>query len=213
MENKTIKNLIILGIIIFSFALADNAYAVNYAFSNDPVVRYNPNNSYYNNYNELYGYRYNPVNNHYPYYSQNYPQYSYYQQSVYNPPVTVVKPNTPVVNNYYYQTAPATVAKTTTTTKTNTDTSNTSTNKNTTTSDTDGVYNNSLGASAYNGSSQANGNGLTALSLRGSGGFMPSSIWQWLLVIILILTIIIISRMFVRKPSPADHDSHVAHAH
>ena len=57
------------------------------------------------------------------------------------------------------------------------------------------------------------GNDLTALSFRGSGGFMPSSIWQWLLVIILILVIIILSRTLVKKPSPSDHDTHAVHAH
>ena len=56
------------------------------------------------------------------------------------------------------------------------------------------------------------GNSLTALTFRGSGGFMPSSIWQWLLVIILILVIIILSRTLVKKPSPGDHDTHASHA-
>ena len=44
-------------------------------------------------------------------------------------------------------------------------------------------------------------NGLAALSLNGSGGFMPSSVWQWLLVVFLILIVIIIARMF-KKPQP-----------
>ncbi len=43
-----------------------------------------------------------------------------------------------------------------------------------------------------------NNNGLTALSLAGSGSFMPSSIWQWFLVILFILAIIIIVRMLTR---------------
>ena len=46
-----------------------------------------------------------------------------------------------------------------------------------------------------------NTNNLSALSLNGSGGFMPSSVWQWLAVIFLILVIIIIARMF-NKPEP-----------
>ncbi len=44
-----------------------------------------------------------------------------------------------------------------------------------------------------------NTSNLSALSLNGSGGFMPSSIWQWLAVIFLILVVIIIARMF-KKP-------------
>jgi hypothetical protein len=53
-----------------------------------------------------------------------------------------------------------------------------------------------------------NSNDLTALSLRGSGGFMPSSIWQWILLVILILIIIIVGRMFVHKPDPSDPAHH-----
>ncbi|MFA4853677.1 MAG: hypothetical protein WC599_14270 [Bacteroidales bacterium] len=197
MENKIIKNLIILGVIIFSFALTNgvSAYAT-YAFSNDPVIyHYNPYNynQGYSQYDYYLQYGYVPVyqyNNSYynPYnYNQGYPQYSYYQQSGYVPDNNSnIEPKTSIVNNYY-QTVPATIAKTsaTTTAKTTTDTSNTSTN---------------------------NTNGLTALSLRGSGGFMPSSIWQWIFVIILILVIIIISRIFIRKQTVVQ-ESHTSHAH
>ncbi len=52
---------------------------------------------------------------------------------------------------------------------------------------------------------------LTALSIRGSGGFMPSSIWQWLLVIFLILVIIIIARMLTRPTH--HHEVHTVTAH
>jgi hypothetical protein len=55
-----------------------------------------------------------------------------------------------------------------------------------------------------------NGNDLTALSLKGSGGFMPSSIWQWFLVILLILAIIILARILSR---PAHHEVHGVTAH
>lgn len=96
-----------------------------------------------------------------------------------------------VINNYYYQTAPATT--TTKTTPATTDTVS---------KDTSDPINN-LGASALNSVKTAK-----ALSVKGDGGFMPSSIWQWILVVILILAIIIIARMFVHKPDPADHDAH-----
>jgi hypothetical protein len=50
-------------------------------------------------------------------------------------------------------------------------------------------------------------NELTALSFQGNGGFLPSSFWQWLAVVALILVIIIIFRSF-KKP-----EQHHAPAH
>jgi len=44
-----------------------------------------------------------------------------------------------------------------------------------------------LTASAYTG--------ITALSLKGSGDFMPSSIWQWILTFILVLVVVILGRV------------------
>lgn len=196
MENKITKKLIItLGAIVFSFALVNSvsAYSSYYASSTDPV-----------------GYQLDPV-----YYYQQpivtnpiYPPYTntYYQQPIVITPTTTSKPTTSVVNNYYYQTAPATKTSTTNT-STNT-TSGTPTYIPTTNTSTTSANTSNLGASAY----QAYGNGISALSLRGSGGFMPSSIWQWMFVVILILVIIILARMFVRKPDPADHDVHIHNA-
>jgi hypothetical protein len=204
MENKIAKKLIVLGAIIFSLTIAHNAFAyVNYpASSTDPVFyQYgsnvnvgNRNYSQYTYYQQS-GYNMNPIM------IPTYPpvQSGFYQQAVYSNNVATdtvaTKPN--VVNNYYYQGGPSTTAKTNTTSTTNT------------TSDTSGVSNgtnNGLGASAY-------GNGITALSLRGSGGFMPSSIWQWILVVILILIIIIIARILVKKPTVELQEAHTAHAH
>ncbi len=53
-------------------------------------------------------------------------------------------------------------------------------------------------------------NGLTALSVAGSGGFMPSSIWQWFLVVLLILAIIILARILSRSDH---HEIHTVTAH
>jgi hypothetical protein len=101
-------------------------------------------------------------------------------------------PTPTVINNYYYyQTPPTTKTNATTTTSDNSSDKTAS----------DPI--NNLGASALNSLKTA-----PALSMNGSGGFMPSSIWQWILVVILILTIIIIGRMFVHKPDPAEHDAH-----
>jgi hypothetical protein len=202
MENTISKKLIVLGIIIFSLAVANNAHAMTYAFSNSPVTRFYSNSAaeyagqgytQYSYYQQS-GVGYNqpqmmPINNPYV-------QYSYYQQSGYNGSNNSnTKQPTTVVNNYY-QGAPAT---TKTTNVSDTDTKNTS--------NTDGTNNGSnLGASAY-------GNGITALSFRGSGGFFPSSVWQWLLVIVLILIIIIIGRILTKKPTVEAQEAHIAHAH
>jgi len=242
------KNLIVLGAILFSFALTNSVSAYyagyesssyvsgyrdnrQYNYSNDPYY-YNQNN-YQRGYYEQYGYneyrpvsqtnsanpiiiQVNPVNSANPNYLSNYQlsnsysptPYSYYQPTYAvaspQPVVTTTKPTTSTVNNYYYQKEPATVAKTNTTTTTNTDTSNTTTANTSRVNYSDSAYNNGLGASAYNG--------ITALSFRGSGSFLPSSIWQWMLVVVLILAIIIISRMLIRKPVVVQ-ENHPAHTH
>ena len=175
--------IITFGAIVFSFALTNNVFA----------------------YRDYYAYSTDPVGYDYQNYDYNtnyhnpiYPPYTY-QQPVVSTTTTTAKPTTSVVNNYYYQTPTTEKVSTTNTTKTST--------KNSTNSD------NGLSDQAYNSYGQLTGNGITALSLKGSGGFMPSSIWQWIVVVILILIIIIIARMFVHKPTPGDHDSHTAPAH
>lgn len=185
MENKITKILIVvLGVIIFSYAFANSvsaAYNPIYAFSNNPVTYHDNSaveyagNGYYN---------YNPQ----PYYYQ----YPVAYNTVNPVNTTTAKPTTSVVNNYYYQTAPVKTVTSTPVVEAKTDEVNSQ---------------NNLGASAYD--SQKAGNGITALSLRGSGSFMPSSIWQWIFTVILILVIIIIARTFVHKPTPGEH----SHAH
>ena len=220
MENTITKRFIlVLGIVIFGFAMVKSvsaAYNPIYAFSNNPVsFQSNSSADFYGNG----GYPY-PQNNYQNPQSQYPVPYYYPQQVAYNntAPVaaTTAKPTTSVVNNYYYQTAPATT-KTSTTSTTGTYTypsSSTTSNSNIPQGVVNGVNTgNNLGASAYNPYGQVTDNGIPALSLRGSGGFMPSSIWQWILVIFLILAIIVLARMFVKKPSPSDHDVHVAPAH
>jgi uncharacterized phage infection (PIP) family protein YhgE len=65
---------------------------------------------------------------------------------------------------------------------------------------------------AVNNTTQTDNNGLTALSFKGSGGFMPSSVWQWILVIFLILIVIILARM-ISKPASHNNNHNVAPAH
>ncbi len=154
-----------------------------------------------------------------------------YQQVAY--PTVNNGSTTPVVNNYYYGTSSnssgtSSTAKSTTssTNKTTSITKDVAVKSNT--NDTNNVAGvrertNVLGASAadsygyygdqaycYTGD-YGNGSNLTALSLRGSGGFMPSSVWQWILAVILILAIIIIARMIVKSNPHRDPTSTPIH--
>lgn len=197
MNKKITKSLIVLGIIVFSFVISNSAFA-----------RYNPYDSSYwlepVSYNSIEDYNYSSG-----YYGNQGYQQGYYQQyQSYNTSnnypgttQTTTKPSSSVVNNYYYQSAPT---KTTTTEKVVTNTNTGSNYRDTTNNGGEGYYN-GLGASAagYNIT-----NGVTALSLRGSGSFMPSSIWQWLLVIILILAIIVVSRMIYHRRMVAEEIHH-----
>lgn len=63
---------------------------------------------------------------------------------------------------------------------------------------------------AYNGQQVAvqNGydnNGVTALTVKGSGGFMPTSVFQWFMLILIILAIVIIARMISKTFSNGAH--------
>ena len=233
MENKITKNLIILGAIVFSLAFANYTFAASdssYTYYQQSGYNTNPYynyqgyspSTYYSSYypqstvNSPIPVPTNPINPYNLYSNQVSPQYnSYYQTSGYstnndNSSNTVAKTEPSVVNNYYYQTAPTKVATVTNPVpvpKTTTNTTSTTTNyaNGTDTNAYPYNYSNNLGASAYTGS------GITALTLRGSGSFMPSSIWQWLIVIFLILIIIVISRMFIHKPTP--QEAHTVHTH
>lgn len=230
MKNIAIKNLIIFGAIIFSFALTTgaSAYYNPYDSANwlvSPTVStydYNPGDAYAAQY---YGY-YNPVLAANPYNNNAYSQNGYYQQqTAFTTTPVVEQPKTYVTNNYY-QTVPKTNTVTTTTIPANMYGTPVNTNTYNTNSAIPSGYNNTgysntgsnsaLGASAYNGYnsgySQSTGNGITALSLKGSGSFMPSSIWQWIFVVILILVIIIIARTLTRKPVVVQ-ENHAQHAH
>lgn len=131
----------------------------------------------------------------------------------YNYPMAPAQPTTQYVYGqgpvqYVYVTEPATtkVVKTQTT---NTTTKNVVTN-----SSSNSNYSNSSSSSNSNELrpvvTDNTNNGLTALSLAGSGGFMPSSIWQWILVVLLIFAIIVIARMLSR---PEHHEIHGVSAH
>jgi len=140
----------------------------------------------------------------YDYFDQSYNQpYNQYDQYGYTQPVPTTQyrvvqsqAQRPVVNNYYYQTtgstnkvASSTTTKTVAKTTDKTDTSSSDKSATDNQNDSEDVFN----------SDQSYYNGLTALSFRGDGGFLPSSFWQWLLVIVLILAIVIIVRLINRS--------------
>jgi cobalamin biosynthesis Mg chelatase CobN len=136
-----------------------------------------------------------------------------------------VVPQTVAMNNYNFNTNNG---SSNTNVNPNTNTSNTSTNtktvtKNTTTNTTKvataaRVRNTNTSDSGYVSSDFNNqlkpvvttGNNLTALSVAGSGGFMPSSVFQWFLIILLILAIIIVARMLTRSDH---HEVHTVTSH
>jgi hypothetical protein len=181
MKNKAIKNLIILGTILFSFNFTQEAFAMCSGYSCD----YNSSNRINTNYNNS----------------------SYNRSSGYYS-------DTPTVINNYYSTNGSSSSTTKSTTKNPPLATATSVNTNPSDSSNDkselgilddsNIKNNLLGASAANG--------LTALSINGSRSFMPSSIWQWVLVGILILIIIILVRVLT-NPKKDDIDPHTVAAH
>ena len=116
---------------------------------------------------------------------------------------TTDKYGTTTVNNYY-DTEPSSSTKSSTTSPV----ASITTTKNKTTNSTSAESNSRLETDnntdidgVYGGARDVTGSDLTALSLRGSGGFMPSSIWQWILVVFLILIVIILIRI-ITKPRP-----------
>lgn len=136
-----------------------------------------------------------------------------------------VVPQTVAMNNYNVNTNNGNSnsninpnANTNTNTTTNTVTKNTTTNTNKVTTaarvrNTNVGTDNGYVASDFNSQLKpvvTTGNGLTALSVAGSGGFMPSSVFQWFLIILLILGIIIIARMLTRSDH---HEVHTVTSH
>ena len=176
MKIKTIKNLIILGTIVFSFGIVNNSFA----YSCD---------GYDCDYNSSYGYR--SIDSDYEYNNEDDINYRSIGSSE----------KRTTVNNYYYGSDPYISRSSAIKSSDSSSVKNTnidlSSNDSNTENDNFGlrdgssVDRNLLGASAANG--------LTALSLRGSGGFMPSSIWQWILAGILLLVIIILIRVLINS--------------
>ncbi|MEI6659951.1 MAG: hypothetical protein WCK91_00830 [bacterium] len=90
-------------------------------------------------------------------------------------------------------------------TTSNTNTTNTNTTNKTTTNTKTTYGTNVSSTGSSNLPPIITTDGLTALSLRGSGSFMPSSVWQWLFVIILLLAIIILARLIIKSNAHSTH--------
>jgi hypothetical protein len=190
MIKKTLKNLIIFGAFAFLFISTNNALAYYYNNTWYPDGRYllstsdNPNAPTMDYRNAIYTTNVNP---------------NTYSTNPYNNSNNPTQ--TPIINNYYTTPTPTVVSNTNT--KTVTTPATTQKDNSVNANNTDGTLKPLTDT--------ASSNNLTALSLNGSGGFMPSSIWQWLLVIFLILVIIIIARILGKKPATNSPHSTPAH--
>lgn len=131
-----------------------------------------------------------------PHINSNEPAFTKIPMPYDEPIVAQINPKTFLANN-------STTKKTTTTTTKNTTVSNTKTTNSNTSED-------NLARELKPEMKPINdsNNELTALSFRGSGSFMPSSIWQWFVVILLILAIILIARMISRSSHTVHTVSH-----
>lgn len=189
MKNKTIKNIIAVGTLALLLGVSQTASAYVPGLWDPQVRQVNPN-----------------------------PTFSTVVSSAYTTPVVNqnTTTTTTTTNNNNSNTVTTTSApKQTVAKQTKTVTRNTVARSNVNNSgyNNNGFVNSNNNQGQIQGSLYPNNNGneLTALSINGSGGFMPSSLWQWMLVVLLILVIIIIARMLTRKPE--HHEIHTVTAH
>lgn len=210
MKNKALKKLIFLGAIVFLIAGFSYSFAYDSGYRSSMVdlsqnipqasYTYQPGYGYPNNYN-------NAQNN----YLQQQPYY-YVQPAPVAPQVQYVPQQVQYAPQQVQYANPA--QRTTTVTPLSI-----TNNKGTYVNYDPNPYNpyvmtGSVYGSNYNQYGTPNvvdDNGVTALSVAGSGSFLPSSIFQWFLFIILILAIIIVARIISKKS--ANHDAHAPQVH
>lgn len=200
MKNKTLKNLIALASFAIFFVCANSALAYVPGVY-EPQRTYNNTGAAFTELPTVYStYQYTSTAN-----QANYTN-TQNNQPTYLPSAT---------NTNYVPTSTNTVRQNTTTGYTNNYVAPTPVNYNNTSSVNSNSnvdrYNDGLTAAAYD--SQNAGSQITALALNGSGGFMPSSVWQWIIVVFLILIIIIIIRVMMKKPVTVHHEQHMAPSH
>ena len=180
MKNKIIKILIVLFVFILSSLTLNKAFASSgsYILNRHTGINYN----YFNDFDDESYSREDYYNNDYNYSGLN---------------TSTTKSGATIVNNYYNSKDSSNSNKVATTSN-----SNSNSSKNVSTSnivkDTSSNNNSNSNDNVYGGGKDVTGSQLTALAVRGSGSFMPSSIWQWILVTFLILIIIILIRIITR---------------
>jgi len=201
MKNKIIKILIVLFVFILSSLTLNKAFASSgsYILNRHTGINYN----YFNDFDDESYSREDYYNNDYNYSGLN---------------TSTTKSGATIVNNYYNSKDSSNSNKVATTSNSNSNSSknvstsnivkdtssnsNSNSSKNVSTSnivkDTSSNNNSNSNDNVYGGGKDVTGSQLTALAVRGSGSFMPSSIWQWILVTFLILIIIILIRIITR---------------
>ncbi|MEI7688843.1 MAG: hypothetical protein WCI91_01515 [Candidatus Nomurabacteria bacterium] len=229
MKNKTFKNLIVVAFFALIAITANTASAYTTGIPFGYNVGYD--NNIYSNYAPFYPAQQQTVQaNSYQYQTTTNSNYVQQQQQ----PYTYVQPQAQYVaqpttvqqvqyvpqqqkvqyvntNNSQGASAANALSSNTTTKKVVTSNSNTGYTSNT------GKYinydnNNAMGATAYQYNSAGqilttpviDSNGVAALSVKGSGSFMPSSVFQWIMLILVILAIIVVARMIARRSQTND---------
>ena len=221
MKNKFMKNLILVASLAVFVLSAKSAFAYGYyteygynpsAYNTMNSQNYGNNSVYYDNTNynnSSYSYTQQPVQQ----------QYVYAQPKVQYVPASTTQVQYVPVETVRY------VSATTKTTNTNSNIANTqgasvanaTSSRSTYVAANTGVKGNSgqyvnfdpnsqlLGTSGYgvypDQQVAYDTNGVAALTIGGTGGFMPSSVFQWFLVILLIFAIVIVARMISRTSS------------
>lgn len=192
MKSKTIKNLIVIGIV----------FAASFVFSNSvSAARY-----YDSDYTENFRF-YDTGYGIYPVY---HPEAEIYSGESY-------RNNSDQYNNYYED---PNSSNTSNSSYTSNSTSSNNSVKEDSSSEKSGSYLGSLFSSNSKSSDNLSDNeedensnllgassldGVTALSLYGSHSFMPSSIWQWIFVSFLILVLIILFRIVMNNSDKKSH--------
>lgn len=249
MKNKTLKNLIALGIFAIFVVGVNSANAQDiglrpyspYYSSSTQVYQNTDQNYYQNGYtydsSSVYSNNNNNSNNSIQYnYGQQQPYaYAYAQAQPQQQVQYVAQPATQVIKYVPVETVKYVTTGTTNTVPVNTQgasvlgasvvrTGTPVTNTNSGLVRNSGQYVNydansqTLGASAYGVYSDQqvaqnvyDNNGVAALTVGGTGGFMPSSVFQWFMLILLILAIIIVARMVSKTFSKNNPHAVAAH--
>jgi lipopolysaccharide export LptBFGC system permease protein LptF len=202
-----IKNVI--GLCAFVLALGITASAHAYVPGVwDPQPRVQTGESSWTNQASLLDANTNNINNNAQYQNQNsFTRAPYFWETGSNSGATNQANNTASTNTKTVATNSGTTKSTSSTRSTTQNTTSASTNSNTSANTSTNSVNNFSNLPPVVNGDTVNNLGASAAF---SGSFMPSSIGEWFLVLILILIIVIIARLIARSGSQADHGAHAA---